>query len=108
VAEAAQEVSVAPDLVVENGNVARRLIGDDDVVLVLMQLVEHPTHRDHVVIRVGREDDDALAGGKLAAPANLGDEGVENRAVERAGLAVPRQQRAQVVLPVIVCVELEH
>src|SRR4051812_2843495 len=57
---------------------------------------------------MGREHDHTLSGGQLAAAADLGDERVEHFAVERARLSVARQQRAQVVLAVVVLVQLEH
>ena len=101
------KVGVAAHVVVEHRDVARRLIRDDDVVSVLMELVEHPAHRDDVVVRVRGEDDHALPRRELAATADLGDQGVENRAVQRTGLAIAREQRAQVVLAVIILVELE-
>ena len=93
---------------VEHRDVARRLIRDDDFVPVLVQLVEHSAHRDDVVIGVRGEHDHAFAGRELAAPADLGDQSVEDGAVEGAGLSVPRQQRAQAVLAVIILIELEH
>src|SRR5690606_11245696 len=83
------EVEVSPHLVVEYRDVARGLIGDDDVVLVLMELVEDPTHRDDVVVGVGREYDDPLPPRQLAPPSNLGDERIEHLAVQWAGRSVP-------------------
>ncbi len=39
-----KEIGVAAHLVIEDGDVARRLIRDDNLVLVLVQLVEHAAH----------------------------------------------------------------
>ena len=57
----AEEVEIAPHVVVEHGDVAARHVGDDDLVLVLDELAQDAAHRDHVVVRVRREADDPLA-----------------------------------------------
>jgi len=73
-----------------------------------VQLVEHSTHRDDVVVRVGRKHDHALARRKLAPSADLRDQGIEYFAVQWTGFAVAREQRAEMVLTVVVLVELEN
>ncbi len=79
---AAQEVEIAADLVVEDGDVPRRLIGDQDVILVLVQFRQDAAGRDHVVVGVGGEHNDALLARQLAASSDLGDQVVEHNAVE--------------------------
>ena len=44
----AQEIEVAADLVIEDGDVARGLVGDDDLVLVLLQLPHDAPRRERV------------------------------------------------------------
>jgi hypothetical protein len=58
--EPADEVGVAPDIVVEHGQVSAGHVGHGDGVPVLGQLGEDPAHRDHVVVGMGREADDPL------------------------------------------------
>ena len=83
---------MAAHVVVEHGHVAAGHVGDGDLVLVLHQFVQDATHRDHVVVGVGREADDPLIARELRAPPDLGAEGVEHQPVERTGRAVPRHQ----------------
>jgi hypothetical protein len=48
----AQEVEVPAHLVVEHGDVAGRLVGDDDLILVLVQLAQDAARGDDVVVGV--------------------------------------------------------
>src|SRR6185503_6845797 len=74
----------------------------------LVQLVQDTTHRDDIVIRMRREHDDALIARKLAFPADLGNQRVEYLTIQRAWRSVLREQRAEVMLTIVVGVELEH
>ena len=103
-----QKIHITAHLVVENRDVARGLISNDDSILILVQLEKNPAHRDDIVIGMGREDDDILPRRQLAPPANLRDQRVEDFAVERTRGLVAREQRAQVMLPVVQTVELEN
>ena len=58
--ELGDEIGEADRVVVEHGDVARRLIGDVHLVPLVDQPNERAAHRDHVVVRVGREDEHAL------------------------------------------------
>jgi hypothetical protein len=59
---------------VEDGDVARGLVGDVDLVPLLDEADERAAHADDVVVGVGREDDDALGEDRVV------------RAVDVAGL----------------------
>jgi hypothetical protein len=94
--------------VVEHGDVPRRLVGDENLVPVLVELVQDPARGDHVVVRVRREEQDAAAARQLAAAADLRDQRVEHFAVQRGRRAVAREECAQVVLPVVRVAQAEH
>ena len=85
---AGQEVEVAPDVVVEDRDVAAGHVRDGDRVPVLDQLAEDAAHRDHVVVGMGREADDRAAAAAAWTAPDLGAERVEDQAVERARRAV--------------------
>ena len=104
----AQEFEVAADLVVEDGDVARRLVRDEDIVLILVKLPQDPARRDHVVVRMRGEDDDALALREAAPATDLGAQGVEHDSVELSGGAVAGEKSRQVVLSIVDVVQLEH
>ena len=105
---APQEVQIASDLVVEDGDVARGLVGDRHPVAVLDQFPEQAAHRDHVVVRVGRENDDVLAAREPALAPDLRDECVEDLSVQRLGRPVARGQRGEVVGPVVIGREVQN
>ena len=100
-AGAADEVEVAPHLVIEDRDVAGGLVRDRDLVPVLVQLAQHAAHRDHVVVGVRAEHDDPAPARELALAPDLGDQAVEDLAVDRLRGAVARDQRAQVVVAVV-------
>ena len=62
--EAVDEVHEACYLLVAHSNVARCLVGDVHVVVLLNESADGATHRDHVVVGVRREDDDTLLCGQ--------------------------------------------
>jgi hypothetical protein len=99
--EAAQEVEVAPHLVVEDGDVPRGLVRDDDVVPVLVQLVEDAAHGDHVVVRVREKTTIRFPAGSLLRPRILEISALNTSPFSGPGGPVARQQRAQVVLAVV-------
>ena len=68
VSNTGQQLEVATDLVIEHGDVARRLIGYGDVIAVVMQLRQRSPHRDHIVIGMRRKHDDAPTLGSFARP----------------------------------------
>ena len=90
--EPAKEVDIAADLVIEDRNVAGRLVRHDDVVVVLVQLVEDAAHGDHVVVRVRREHDDVAVRWQLALASHLRDQGIEHFTVERSRLLILGEQ----------------
>src|SRR5258708_1165925 len=63
-----QEAQTPAAPLVEDRDVARGLVGDPHLVRIVVQLAEDAARRDDVVVRVRREDDDALALGQLAPP----------------------------------------
>ena len=98
------ELEVAAHILVEDGHRPVGHVGHRDVVAVADERVQHAAHRDHVVVRVGAEDDHALLLGQLVAvddalaevlehglaqlvdPAGAVDEVVEVVPVEVAGV----------------------
>ena len=58
--ELGHEIGEADRIVVEHGDVARRLIGDVHFVPLIGQPDQRAAHRDHVVIRMRREHEHAL------------------------------------------------
>ena len=88
VIESFQKVDVAADVVIEHGDVPARHVGDGDVVRILDELAENATHRDHVVVGMRGEADDALPAGQLALAANFGPECVKHHPVDGARRAV--------------------
>nr|GFD04371.1 hypothetical protein [Tanacetum cinerariifolium] len=69
-----RKVGEAQRLVVKHRNVARGLVGHVHLVALLDQPQQRATHRNHVVVGVGREDEHPLAGrhGALGAVAVVG------------------------------------
>ena len=99
---------MSANIVIEDGQVAARHVGDGDVVAVGDQLVEDPAHGDDVVVGVGREADDPLAPGQLGPAPDLGAQGIEDLAVQRPRRTVQRHQRRQPVLGVVMLGQLEN
>ena len=58
--KALDEVHEARHLFIANGNIARRLVSHMDVVVLLHQSTDGATHRDDIVVRMGREDNNTL------------------------------------------------
>ena len=90
--EAFEQVHMPPHIMIEHRNVAAGHVRNGDVVRVERELVQNATHRNHIVIRVRREHEAALAGRQFAAAANASAEEVEHLAVDRAGRAVSRDE----------------
>ena len=103
--DAAQKIDVLPHLVIEHRDVAGGHVGDDDVVVVLVELAEDAAHRDDVVVGMRREADDDLR--QLALPRTF-----EISALNTSPLSGPadpyRASSEEVVLAVIERVELEN
>ena len=51
--ELGDEIGVADRVVVEHGDVARRLVGDVHLVPLIRKADQRAAHRDHVVVRMG-------------------------------------------------------
>ena len=58
-------------IVVEHGDVAGRLIGDVHVVALVDQADQRAAHRDHVVVRMRREDEHPLGENVVVRPATI-------------------------------------
>ena len=58
--ELGDEIGEADRVVVEHGDVAGGLVGDVDLVALVDEADQRAAHGDHVVVRVGREDEHAL------------------------------------------------
>ena len=58
--ELGDEVGEADRIVVEHRDVAGRLVGDVHFVALIDQADQRAAHRDHVVVRMRREDEHAL------------------------------------------------
>src|SRR5688500_6516434 len=102
------EIDIAAHVVVEDGDVPAGHVRNDELVLVLHQLPENTAHRDDVIIRVRREDDDARAARELRLSANLRAEHVEHLAVRGSWRSEPRHQRRQLVLGVVALRHLQN
>src|SRR5207244_1727021 len=85
---------IAPHFVIEDRDISGGLIGDQDFVLILVQLSQDPAGRDHVVVGMRREDDDPLSLRELALPAHLRAERVEHGSVELPGGTVAAPVRS--------------
>ena len=101
--DAHQEVDVAPDVVVEDRDVAARHVRDVMSFSFSTSLRKHAAHRDHVVVRVRRKADDALAraaawtGRGCCAPSRVEHQAIhvagDCRAARRATRAGARRSR---------------
>ena len=61
--ETVDEVHIKPHLLIRHSNIARCLIGYMHIVLLLHQSSDGASHRDHIVVGVGGEDDHTLGVG---------------------------------------------
>ena len=61
--ELADEVDMAQGRLIPDGDIARGLVGDVNIVALIAQADESAAHRDDIVVRVGREDEDPLGEG---------------------------------------------
>ena len=100
--EAVDEMHIEPHLLIRHSDIARCLVGHMHVVLLLHQPSDGSSHRDDIVIGVGREDDDSLgvglcplrAGGVVYVRLAAGPSGdgvlqfVEHFDVHQTGLSV--------------------
>ena len=58
--ETVDEVHESANLLVAHGDITRCLVGNMHIVVLLHQSADGATHRDDVVVGVGREHDDSL------------------------------------------------
>ena len=66
--ELGDEIGKANRVIIEHGDVARRLIRDVHFVPLIDQPNERAAHRDHVVVRMGRENEHPLRENVVARP----------------------------------------
>ncbi len=98
---------MAAHIVVEDGDVAAGLIGHHDPVAVEDQLAKHATHRNHVVVRMGREAYHLPAPREFRAAPDPCPKCIEREPVDGAGTALLCHQGREVMLGVIARRELE-
>ena len=96
--QAAHEIHMPADVVIEDRQIAAGHVGDGDVVPVDHQLVKDATHRDDIVVRVRREAGDPFAARQLGATPYLGAKRVEHLPVQCAGRAVSCDEGRQVIM----------
>src|SRR4029077_2271288 len=80
-----EEIDVPTNVVIKNGDVAARLVCNRNLVLVFDELAQDAAHRDDVVIRMGREANDALVRRQLGFTSDLRSEDVEYFSVHLSG-----------------------
>ena len=105
--EAHQEIHVSADIVIEHRDVAAGHVRNRHVVLVLHELPENATHRNHIVVGVRGEAQGFHVPWELALPADFRAKHVEHQAVHGTGRAVSRHQRRHRMLVVVVLRQLE-
>ena len=101
------EAEVTAHVLVEDGDGPVRHVGDGDVVLVLDEGVEHPAHRDHVVVGVRAEDEDALLARQPALVEHAAAEVLEDGPAELVHAASGVDELVEVVAVEVALVEAE-
>ena len=97
-----EKVQVAADVVVEHGDVPGGLVGDGDLVPVLHQLPEHPTHGDDVVVGMRGEDQDPPAQtGSLLLPRILAMRRLNTSPFTASADPMLGHEGGEVVVPVV-------